>query len=47
VRGDLAPRARQVLLWNMKKPLKKAGGPAWFTFRRWFFKQKTKSESSS
>jgi peptidoglycan/xylan/chitin deacetylase (PgdA/CDA1 family) len=36
-RGDLAPRARQVLLWNMKKPLKRVGGPAWFKFRRWFF----------
>jgi peptidoglycan/xylan/chitin deacetylase (PgdA/CDA1 family) len=38
-RGDLAPRARQALIWNMKKPLKKASGTAWFTFRRWFFRK--------
>ena len=37
-RGDLAPRIRQALLWNLKKPLKKAGNPAWLSFRRWIFR---------
>ena len=41
-RGHLAPRVRQALLWNMKKPLKKLGGPAWFAARRWFFKYGSK-----
>jgi peptidoglycan/xylan/chitin deacetylase (PgdA/CDA1 family) len=38
-RRDLAPRLQQAVLWNIKKPLKKAGGPAWFAFRRWVFER--------
>ncbi len=36
-RGSFGPRARQALMWNAKKPLKKLGGRAWLHFRRWVF----------
>jgi peptidoglycan/xylan/chitin deacetylase (PgdA/CDA1 family) len=43
VRCDVGPRLRQTLTWNLKKPLKKFGGPAWLAFRRWFFRIQTGS----
>jgi peptidoglycan/xylan/chitin deacetylase (PgdA/CDA1 family) len=36
-RGDIIPRASQFVVWNVKKPAKNIGGPAWFTIRRWIF----------
>lgn len=38
-RGDFIPRARQAILWNAKKPLKKLGGTGWLRFRKWFFER--------
>lgn len=38
-RADFVPRAMQSLVWNAKKPLKRLGGKAWLTFRRWFFEK--------
>jgi hypothetical protein len=35
-RGDILPRARQAVIWNAKKPVKKIGGEVWLSFRRWF-----------
>lgn len=35
--GEAGPRARQALLWNAKKPLKKLGGKRWHEARAWFF----------
>lgn len=33
--GRLMPRARQAVLWQIKKAVKKVGGNAWFRFREW------------
>jgi peptidoglycan/xylan/chitin deacetylase (PgdA/CDA1 family) len=38
-RGDVLPRARQAVLWNAKKPVKRIGGRVWLRFRRWFLER--------
>lgn len=40
-RGDFLPRARQAMIWNAKKPVKRIGGTRWLSFRRWFLGRST------
>jgi peptidoglycan/xylan/chitin deacetylase (PgdA/CDA1 family) len=39
--GDLPPRLKQSLIWNAKKPFKKAGGETFLKLRKFLINQKT------
>ncbi len=38
--GDLRPRLKQTLIWNLKKPLKKVGGETFLKLRKFLINQK-------
>lgn len=39
--GDLPPRLKQILIWNLKKPLKRVGGETFLKLRKFLINQKT------
>ena len=42
--GKLAPRFKQTLIWNIKKPLKKLGGNSFLKIRKYLINQRTENK---